>query len=120
MSATQQLKHSLPAPTDEEALANKPTLSFRSGGADINLPLDQLLHVSANGEYVNYHCKDRRYTRFQRMKEAEAELAPLGFTRIHRSHIVAKEAVRAKSPTYIELIDGTQLPVSRSYRKALG
>lgn len=103
---------------DTESAASQ-QLQFRSEGKEIQLPIEELLYVQANGEYMLYHSTDRRYPRFQRMKEAEAELEPLGFVRIHRSYLVVRSAVRAIAPTEVELVDGTVLPVSRTYRERL-
>ena len=105
------------APEDASEFA---VLTFRSEGRDVRLPVPELLYVRANGEYMLYCCADRRYPRFQRLKEAEAELAPWGFVRIHRSYLVARAAVRAWGKAEAVLADGTELPVSRTYRRALG
>ncbi|MEM9260530.1 MAG: LytTR family DNA-binding domain-containing protein [Bacteroidota bacterium] len=111
--------NSFPGPPTVVAPAVAPQLAFRSGGKEVRLPVTELLRVQANGEYLLYHCRDRRYQRFQRLKEAEAELRPFGFVRIHRSHLVARRAVRSFSTTAVELEDGTVLPVSKTYRGTL-
>ncbi|MEM1357482.1 MAG: LytTR family DNA-binding domain-containing protein [Bacteroidota bacterium] len=110
-SAPAQIPVPAPAPT--------PQIAFRSSGKEIRLPITELIRVQANGEYLLYHCRDRRYQRFQRLKEAEVELRPFGFVRIHRSHLVARRAVRSFSTTTVELEDGTVLPVSKTYRGTL-
>jgi len=103
----------------QEEKATAAVLNFRSGGKDVHLPVADLLHVKANGEYLLYRCADRQYPRFQRLKVAEAELGPLGFVRVHRSHLVARSAIRTVSVKELELRDGTLVPVSRSYREAV-
>ena len=107
-------------PSDGHPPSDGPTTSsitFRAGGSDIVLPLAELLHVQARGEYLIYRCADRQYTRYQRLKEAATELAAAGFVRTHRSHLVARSAIREYTATEVELTDGTRVPVSRTYRK---
>jgi|GEM_PF-4902518 len=118
LRSTEGEKTSIPQPTDLNT-KSAPVLQFRSEGKEVQLRLDALLYIEANGEYMIYQCTDRRYLRFQRLKEAEAELAPFGFVRIHRSYIVARNAIRAYSRTSVELTQGTRLPLSRTYRSAL-
>ena len=99
--------------------ARQHMLTFRSEGREVILPVAELLYVQANGEYMLYCSTEQRYTRYQRMKDAAAELAPFGFVRVHRSYLVARERVRSRSTQELELSDGTVVPVSRSYRGAL-
>lgn len=108
------------APATFAAPAAAPILAFRSGGKEVRLPVAELIHVQANGEYLLYHCQERRYQRFQRLKEAEKELGAFGFVRIHRSYLVSRKAVRSFSTSEVELENGTVLPVSKTYRGVLG
>lgn len=103
-----------------DAVALPPALlRFRAGGQEIQLPVSDLLHVQANGEYLIYRCADRRYLRYQRLREAEGELVPFGFVRTHRSHLVRWAAVREVAARSVILADGSQVPVSKSYRHGL-
>jgi DNA-binding LytR/AlgR family response regulator len=47
------------------------------------------------------------------LSSLEARLAPFGFVRIHRAHLVQRSAVRSLSLGVAELLDGTAVPVSR-------
>ena len=108
-----------PPPDSAASLLHNAILTFRSEGKDIRLPVAELIYVKAQGEYVIYCCADRRYPRFQRLKEASQELRPYGIVRIHRSYLVASAAVRTMDGRSVELVDGTKLPVSRTYREVL-
>ncbi|MFD0916349.1 LytTR family DNA-binding domain-containing protein [Pseudahrensia aquimaris] len=56
-----------------------------------------------------------------RLRDAERELAAIGGLRVHRSWWVAqthaKQLVRENERTFVELSDGRQVPVGRSYLK---
>ena len=96
-----------------------PRLNFRSEGRNVSLPPGEVNYVQARGEYVVYHCAERRYPRFQRLKEAEAELAPYGFVRTHRSYLVNRRSIREVGTREVALMDGTTVPVSRTYRMSV-
>ena len=80
--------------------------------------------VEAAGNYVRLHVgKDEHLLRCT-MEAAEAQLPAGKFVRIHRSSIVNIDRVRALEPAFhgdyvVQLQDGTELPLSRTYRARL-
>lgn len=88
------------------------------------LPLAQIAWLSAADNYVEVHGGDGRHWLLRRTLAALlADLGP-GFVRIHRSHAVALAAVAELRPAdkgdaRLRLVNGTELPCSRSHRAAL-
>lgn len=83
----------------------------------------RILAVSANDHYVIVQTNHGPEPVLLRFSDALAELEGLDGLRIHRSHWVAADAITAVRSTpqkmHVTLTDGTELPVSRSYRAAV-
>ncbi len=80
--------------------------------------------VEAAGNYVRLHVGKDEHLLRATMDGVEAQLPAGQFVRIHRSTIVNLERIQALEPTFhgdyvIQLRDGTELPLSRTYRPAL-
>ncbi|WP_439573368.1 LytTR family DNA-binding domain-containing protein [Phreatobacter sp.] len=107
-----------PAPDDP----SEPAGTLRQ---KLPLPLRraQILSLSAEDHYVRV-ATDRGATLVLiPLSEAVDALGPEAGLRIHRSHWIARQALEAPGATVmrtaIRLADGTQLPVSRTGRRAL-
>jgi two-component system LytT family response regulator len=80
--------------------------------------------VEAAGNYVRLHVGKDEHLLRATMEGVEAQLPPRQFVRIHRSTIVNIERIRSMEPGFhgdfvVELHDGTELPLSRTYRPKL-
>lgn len=78
----------------------------------------------AAGNYVNLHVAGREYPLRSTMAGVEARLDPAKFARVHRSYLVNIDRIASIEPldsgdARLHLVDGHQLPCSRSYRDAL-
>lgn len=83
----------------------------------------RILHLSVSDHYVEV-ATDRGAGRIlMRFADALDEIAGVPGERVHRSHWVAHEAVaevrRAGGRTFLVLVNGTEVPVSRAYREAV-
>jgi len=83
------------------------------------VPADIRLARSAEN-YVELELPHRRLLWRQTMQRAEAQLAPHGFVRVHRSFLVPRAGIAAIDSAAVELHDGRRVPVSRRYRAQLG
>ncbi|MFI5312129.1 MAG: LytR/AlgR family response regulator transcription factor, partial [Gemmatimonadales bacterium] len=110
------------APFDRlaEALSSLPMtrLFVRSGGSLIPVGVDQVAWFEADGDYVIAHAGRTRHMLHLSLNRLEARLDSTKFVRIHRTHIVNLDQVRAfKRPhggrLEAVLLDGTRLAVSR-------
>lgn len=93
-------------------------LFIRSGGAIIPVGVASVSWFEARGDYVAAHAGAARHLMHLSLNRLEARLDPKHFARIHRTHIVNLDQVKAfrREPGRLvaELLDGTRLPVSRS------
>ena len=82
-----------------------------------------LLHLSVSDHYVEV-ATDRGTGRvLMRFSDAIEEVAQVDGLRVHRSHWVARAAVAAverdNGRTFLTLTNGTRVPVSRAYERAV-
>jgi len=89
------------------------------------LPLEKralLVRLEAQDHYLLVVTEKGSATLLLRMADAEAELGSVG-VRVHRSHWVARGAVarhlRQKGRDFLQMRDGSEVPVSRSYRSSV-
>ncbi len=92
---------------------------IKSGHKIRVIPLDDLLRVEAQDDYVMLHCREGRFLKPKTMKYFENRLPSPQFIRIHRSHIVRLAAIKeldavSRGSYEITLQNGERLPVSRS------
>ncbi len=104
-----------------EALAKGPMtrLFVRSGGGIIPLDVASVSWFEARGDYVAAHVGGVRRLLHLSLNRLEERLDAKRFLRIHRTHIVNLDCVKAFRPQgkgrlLAELLDGTTLPVSRN------
>lgn len=96
-------------------------LLVQDGDRAYFVPLDEVSHLAARGNYVELHAGGRRHLVRDTLARLERTLDPGRFVRIHRSTIVNLDRVRELQPLYhgdwvAILDDGTKLRVSRRYR----
>lgn len=103
----------------------EPVFDIRDGARLIRTPVRSIISVRSAGNYVEIHLADgRRPLMRSTLATLEAELAPHGFLRTHRSWLVNAQRVRALTPEgsgdwSVELDGGGPAPVSRRFPQAL-
>lgn len=110
-----------------EALGQGPIsrLFVRQGRTIVPLAVDQISWFEAVGDYVAVHTADDSTPLLHlSLNRLEARLDPQRFVRLHRTHIVNLDRVKAfrrqdNGQLSAELIDGTQLAVSRAKAQEL-
>lgn len=83
------------------------------------VPLDQVLCIEAQDDYVCIHTPGRSLLKTQRLSELEAQLDPARFVRVHRSWLLnlahLQRLERGDSGSLLAHVQGGHvLPVSRS------
>lgn len=104
----------------ERARGRRKRFVVRNGTAHYFISTDQVDWIDAADNYLRLHVGSKTHFARGTMKQAEDELDPEHFVRIHRSAIVAVNRIRsirtADSGSHIvELNDGVQLRSSRQY-----
>ncbi|HEX2210375.1 MAG TPA: LytTR family DNA-binding domain-containing protein [Longimicrobium sp.] len=120
-----------PAPIDalerlSGALAGGPIsrLFVRIGGTLVPLPVERVSWFEASGDYVTAHAGNARHLLHLSLSRLEARLDARRFVRVHRTHIVNLDQVRAfrrdgRGNLEAELLDGARVPVSRARAQEL-
>ncbi|PQM26465.1 hypothetical protein CVO77_15660 [Sphingopyxis lindanitolerans] len=103
------------------ATPKRRALAVGDGSVTHHLPIDEIEHVAAAGNYVEIAWRGQRLLHRATLSAIEAELAGAGFARIHRSRLVRRDAVRRvvtlKSGDFdVETESGAVLRGSRRYR----
>ncbi len=103
------------------ALAGGPIsrLFVRIGGTLVPLPVERISRFEADGDYVVAHSEKARHILHLSLSRLEERLDARMFVRVHRTHIVNLENVRAfkrgaSGNLEAELHDGSRVPVSRA------
>ena len=102
------------------ALADGPIsrLFVRIGGALVPLAIERVSRFEADGDYLIAHAGSARHLLHLSLTRLETRLDPRRFVRVHRTHIVNLDHVRAfrrddRGNLEAELLDGARVPVSR-------
>lgn len=108
-----------PLRSDETAL-----IEVRDGKRIVMLRPGEIDWVSAAGNYVELHGRFGSELARRTMADIEAELAPHGFVRVHRSRLVRRTAIAATETRQsgdfeITLRSGTVISGSRRFRQNL-
>ncbi|MBL0940881.1 MAG: response regulator transcription factor [Gemmatimonadaceae bacterium] len=115
-----------PAPVDaverlSGALGGGPInrLFVRVGGALVPLPVERVSRFEADGDYVIAHADQAKHLLHLSLARLEERLDPARYVRVHRTHLVNLEHVRAFKPDVrgnleAVMLDGARVPVSRS------
>lgn len=99
-------------------------LAVGDGSVTHHLPLAEIEHIAAAGNYVEIAWRGQRLLHRATLTAIETELAGAGFVRIHRSRLVRQDAVRRvvthKSGDFdVEMESGDVLRGSRRFRPDL-
>ena len=108
------------------ALAGGPIsrLFVRIGGTLVPLPVERVSRFEADGDYVIAHAGSARHMLHLSLSRLEGRLDSRRFVRVHRTHIVNLDQVRAfkrdaGGNLEAELLDGARVPVSRARAQEL-
>lgn len=94
------------------------SIYVRSDRKMIRIRFPEICYVESTGDYLKIHLRGRTVVTRETMTNLEAKLPAGEFIRIHRSFLVARNAVDSFTAEYVE-INGIQLPVSRGYKEDL-
>ena len=95
-------------------------LLVESGGVFVPVPVADVLWVEAAGDYARLHTHGKTYLASQGIGALAERLDPARFARVHRSTVVALDALRAlerdnSGGFTARLADGAVVRVSRTY-----
>ena len=124
--AVRRERGEFPAAPPETAGGRKPAerLTVKAAGRIYFLKTADIDWVEAAGNYLRVHAGGKTHSLRETMNNLEARLDPERFWRIHRSTIVNVDRIRELQPLFhgdyvVVLRDGTELMLSRTYRRNL-
>ena len=85
---------------------------------------DEIIHVEAQDDYVEFHTVKGRFLKKETMAQLEKQLPPDRFLRVHRSHIIRLDQMEklekyGKESYMVILKNGDRVQVSKSRIKKL-
>jgi DNA-binding LytR/AlgR family response regulator len=91
-------------------------ITVEQGGVTRMIRRDDVAFVQAQGDYARLHTPEGSYLVRVPLTDLERQWGPAGFVRIHRSYLVAMDAVQqlrlgGSQPSVV--VGGAELPVSR-------
>lgn len=99
-------------------------LLAKRGDTSVLLRCAELDWIEAAGNYLRLHVGREIFLVRETLSSLEGRLDPARFARVHRSIMVNLDRVREIHPAFhgdavLRLADGTDVPLSRTYRDAL-
>jgi len=85
------------------------------------LLINDITSIKSDGHYLEFYLQSKEKPEIDRnrMKEVLEILPTSKFIQIHKSYIVNIDHIRAKYSNKVEMYDGRELPVSRTYKTDL-
>lgn len=113
------------AATRRNAAADIPPLVIRDGLQTDFVALADIDYVDVAGHYLCVHVGQRTHLLRGALADLARQIAPAGFVRVHRSVLVPTAAIvaisgRRNGDADLTLRCGAVVPMSRSYRAAIG
>jgi two-component system LytT family response regulator len=103
----------------ECAIRTPERLAIKCGGVYQLIDPARTVRIAGAGNFSTVYGEHDELFASESMKELERRLAPCGFLRIHKSHLVNMRCVRAVSAAEVRLENGLVLPIGRAYRPVL-
>ncbi len=109
---------------DRDGSSELERLFVRDRGRILLVPVQAIERIESQDDYVEVHCEGRAHLVHMTLAALEQRLDPKRFVRVHRSHLVNLEFVRALTPrpgglTDVTLASGQVVPGSRTRSRAL-
>lgn len=90
------------------------TVRVGDGVYNIDLPIDEILYIESDKNYLLFHTHSGVYKLRSTIKLILEELAENGFLRVHRAYVVNKEKIEKYSNKGL-VVNGFEIPMTKSY-----
>jgi two-component system LytT family response regulator len=116
--AIRRLNSAIPSAVGSQWLTR---LSIKDDEHILFVPVDEIIWIEAANKYVVVYTPTGSHISRQTIQGLEDQLNPREFVRTHRSTLVRKAAVRGLHPLFhgdyiVKLMNGAEVPLSRSFR----
>ena len=94
-------------------------IMFKSDYIVNKVKLDDIHWIEGFGEYLKIVSRYKKHMVLERMTKFEEMYRHLGFIRIHKSYMVLKNHIESFNSRTVQLKDGKELPIGRTYKDNL-
>lgn len=94
------------------------SIFVRSERKMIKINFCEILFIESLADYIKIHLKDKTVVTRETISSIEAKLPQNNFLRVHRSFVVALDAIDSFTNELVE-IGKKQIPISRSYKETV-
>lgn len=112
VEAVNKVKAGIPASNQQEFL------SIQSDKKTIIIPVNEIIYVESQREYVKIQTLHQTYTTKYSLTKMEEELNPALFLRVHRSFIIALSKIKSYSAHEMD-VAGKLIPIGGNYREGV-
>lgn len=102
----------------QDTITTEPYFFVKSNQKLEKIYIDDILYIEALSNYVILHTKTRKHIVYMSFKGIESQLPQNLFLKIHKSFIVAVNAIQTIDNDEV-ILQGHTLPISKSYRSAV-
>lgn len=88
---------------------------FRMANQDVVILQADILYFEADGNYLNVYTTSENYRFRSTVTAVENNLSDKGFIRVHKGFLVNQAAVKIIGKDELEMINGTVIPLGKSY-----
>lgn len=89
------------------------------GKENRKIKLKDILYISADGNMVIFHTKDKKYRSWLRLKDVLSELPKDHFAQTHRSHIINIHEAKFENSQYLIMSNGDKVGLTRTYKSSI-
>lgn len=100
-----------------QKVPEKASILIRSGGEQHQLATADILYIESDGEYVKYYTGKTKYMVLGSLKKLARQLGH-DFVQVHRSYVVNRACVVAKTRQHIELTGQRMIPIGKTFKNA--
>lgn len=95
-------------------------LMFSCAGESVRVAVNDILYFEARDHCIAVHYGGGEFEFYSTIGKIENILSNRGFIRVHRSFVAATSKIVRISKNELTLVDGSVVPVGRSYQKLVG
>lgn len=113
------LNENMQLPLVSETIADEDksdSFFVRSDRKMVKVAFNEIHYIESLADYIKIHLKDKNVVTRETISSIEAKLPKNDFIRVHRSFIIALNAIDSFTSEFVE-IGKKQIPVSRSYKE---
>jgi len=99
--------------SEQLAVKENNVFKIKDGYSTVIIPIDSIIYVESEGNYVNIFCDEKKYVARQSLESIIDELPDSNFFRIHRSYLINIKKVSKFSRKEVDM-GKIVLPISRN------